>query len=418
MLIFVTAVSVALIVSFICSICEAVFLSVGHSDVEALAQKKSRAGGWLKQFKRNIDVPIAAILIVNTIAHTIGATVAGASYAEAFSEGTLWIFTIVFTLAVLLFTEIIPKTLGVSYARQLAWPVAWIIRFMTLVLKPLVILSERISRSLRRGEAAPITSANEIRMLAQLGKDEGVVDHDASRIIVGATDLSLLSAGDIMIPRRDVKILSRQWSLEENIATIEKYGLSRLPLCDGTELDSFVGMVLSRELLLGLFKQDNSAEFDWEPYRRNPLVVPDFMKISELLRTFKTGSSHMAFVVDEYGDVQGLVTMEDVLEEIVGEIQDEQDEILRHIWRQADGSLRVSGDAELRHVCKVLKIEWNPDTGANRVNGLLTEMLENLPQRGDSISWQGFDFTVLSATPRQAEFVRILKQPETALADG
>lgn len=412
MLIFVTAVSVALVVSFICSICEAVFLSVSHSDVEALAQKKSRSGRWLKQFKRNIDVPIAAILIVNTIAHTIGATVAGASYADAFSESTLWIFTIVFTVAVLLFTEIIPKTLGVSYARQLAWPVAWIIRFMTFVLKPLVVVSERVSRSIRRGEEMPITSATEIRMLAQLGNDEGVVDNDASRIIVGATDLSLLNAGDIMIPRRDVKLLSKQWSLQENIAIIEKNGLSRLPLCETTELDTFVGLILSRELLLGLCKQQDAAEFDWEPYRRDPLVVPDFMKINDLLRTFKTGSSHMALVVDEYGDVQGVVTMEDVLEELVGEIHDEQDEILRHIWRQPDGSLRVSGDAELRHVCQVLKIEWESDTGANRVNGLLTEKLENLPQRGDTIEWRDFELTVLSATPRQAEFVRIRKKPE------
>lgn len=412
MLIFVTAVSVALIVSFICSICEAVFLSVSHSDVEALAQKKARAGGWLKQFKRNIDIPIAAILIVNTIAHTIGATVAGASYADAFSERSLWIFTIVFTIAVLLLTEIIPKTLGVSYARQLAWPVAWIIRFMTLVLKPLVILSERISRSLRRGEETPITSASEIRMLAQLGEDEGVVDQDASRIIVGATDLSLLSAGDIMIPRRDVKMLSKQWSLADNIAIIEKCGFSRLPLCEGTELDSFIGMVLSRELLLGLFKRSADHDFSWDSYMRDPLVVPEFIKINDLLRTFKTGSSHMALVVDEYGNVQGLVTLEDVLEEIVGEIQDEQDEILRHIWRQADGSLRVSGDAELRHVCKVLDLDWDPNTQANRINGLLTELLENLPQRGDSVEWQGFEFKVLSASPRQAEFVRIRKQSE------
>lgn len=412
MLIFVTAVSVALIVSFICSICEAVFLTVSHSDVEALAQKKSRSGRWLKQFKRNIDIPIAAILIVNTIAHTIGATVAGASYADAFSESTLWIFTIVFTIAVLLLTEIIPKTLGVSYAKQLAWPVAWVIRFMTFVLKPLVVLSERISRSLRRGEELPITSANEIRMLAQLGKDEGVVDHDASRIIVGATDLSLLNAGDIMIPRRDVKLLSKQWSLQDNITIIEESGLSRLPLCEGPELNTFVGLVLSRELLLGMCKKDNDGAFSWDDYVRDPLVVPDFIKINDLLRTFKTGSSHMAFVVDEYGDVQGLVTMEDVLEEIVGEIQDEYDEELRHIWRQYDGSLRVSGDAELRHVCKVLKLEWDPDTGANRVNGLLTELLEDIPKRGDTVEWRGYELTVLSSTPRQAEFVRMRKQPE------
>ena len=164
MLLFITAVSVVLIVSFMCSIFESVLLSVTRPQVEVLARDGRRAGTLLSDFKANMDVPIAAILILNTAAHTIGAAVAGASYTNVFDASTLWLFSILFTLAVLLFTEIIPKTLGVTYARTLASPVAHGIHFLTVILKPMVILSERISRSLRKDVEVPVTSPEAIKL--------------------------------------------------------------------------------------------------------------------------------------------------------------------------------------------------------------------------------------------------------------
>ena len=149
MLIFITAVSVVLVVSFLCSIFESVLLSLTRPQIEVLVQREKRSGRLLSQFKENMDVPIAAILILNTAAHTIGAAVAGASYQDAFDASTLWLFSIIFTIAVLLLTEIIPKTLGVTYAPKLASPVAHGIRWLTIVLRPLVALSEKVSRSLR-----------------------------------------------------------------------------------------------------------------------------------------------------------------------------------------------------------------------------------------------------------------------------
>ena len=128
MLIFISAVAVVLVVSFMCSIFESVLLSLNHAQVELLASQGKPSGRILKAFKERIDIPISAILITNTAAHTIGTAVAGASYSEVFAPETLWIFTVVFTIVVLLFTEIIPKTLGVAYAKQLARPVAFGIR--------------------------------------------------------------------------------------------------------------------------------------------------------------------------------------------------------------------------------------------------------------------------------------------------
>ena len=151
MQIFIAAVSLALIVSFLCSIFESVLLSINYAQVESLVQQGKRTGQLLKGFKHRIDMPIAAILITNTIAHTIGTAVAGASYTDVFSASTLWLFSILFTFAVLLFTEIIPKTLGVSHARRLATPVAYGIHALAVALRPLVLLSGGVSRWLRGG---------------------------------------------------------------------------------------------------------------------------------------------------------------------------------------------------------------------------------------------------------------------------
>ena len=166
MLLFVTAVGVVLVVSFLCSIFESVLLSVTRPQIEVLTRDGRRAGPLLASFKDNMDVPIAAILILNTAAHTIGAAVAGASYANAFNPNTLWLFSILFTIAVLLLTEIIPKTLGVSHAPALAPRVAHGIKWLTVALRPLVVLSEKISRAIRGDVETPVTSIEEIRLLA------------------------------------------------------------------------------------------------------------------------------------------------------------------------------------------------------------------------------------------------------------
>ena len=229
MQVFIVAVSFALVVSFMCSIFESVLLSLSHAQVELLASRGKPSGRILKAFKDRIDIPISAILITNTAAHTIGTAVAGASYAEVFNPETLWIFTLVFTIAVLLFTEIIPKTLGVAYAQKLARPVAYGIRALALLLKPFVLVTEALSRSIRGGKEGPVTSLDEIRLMATIGHREGVVGQQTAQMIVGASDLRKLSASNIMVARRDIVFLSRDDSPEQVVKTIRESGFSRFP---------------------------------------------------------------------------------------------------------------------------------------------------------------------------------------------
>ncbi len=408
MQVFIAAVSVALIVSFLCSIFESVLLSINHAQIESLSQKGRRSGQLLKEFKRRIDMPIAAILIINTIAHTIGATVAGASYEDAFSAETLWIFTIVFTAAILLFSEIVPKTLGVTHAVKLATPVAYGIHALTIILRPLVLLSEAFSRSLRGGKDAPVTSVEEIRVLAALGLSEGVIGAQTAGIIAGASRLRKLCASDVMLPRKQIVYLSATHTRQQVLNIVQQSGHSRFPFSTTDQVDHISGVVLAKELLLQM--QENSDEpIDWSGLAYEPIVVPEGAPLSSLLQTFKEARRHMTIVVDEYGDIQGIVTFEDVLEEIVGDIVDESDRPVTNLWPQDDGSFHVLESIELRELCRQLGIDLPPGTTIVRLGGQITELLGRIPVTGDTVEWNGCRIEVLSASPSSAELISIRK---------
>jgi len=285
MLIFLSAVAVVLIVSFLCSIFESVLLSVTRPQIEVLGRRHERAARLLAGFKENMDVPIAAILILNTTAHTIGAAVAGASYSNVFDASTLWIFSIVFTIAVLLLTEIIPKTLGVSYATLIAAPVAHGIQLLTVLLKPLVAVSEAISRSLRRGPAVPVTSAEEIRLLAWLGHLRGAVGPLTAGMIVGATQLRHLHADDIMLPRENVRFLSADMTRDQAMVYIRETGHSRFPFSPSGDADDITGVVLAKELLFAA--HEHSGPIPWQKIVRDTLYVPETMPLNALLQEFR-----------------------------------------------------------------------------------------------------------------------------------
>ena len=409
MLLFVTAVSVVLVVSFLCSIFESVLLSLTRPQIEVLKQKGRSAGRLLSRFKENMDVPIAAILILNTAAHTVGAAVAGASYENVFDASTLWLFSILFTIAVLFATEIIPKTLGVTYATRLATPVAHGIRWLTVLLKPLVILSEKVSRSLRGNVKMPVTTTEEIRLLAVLGRSKGVLGVDTAGMIVGATQLKDLQAHDVMLPREEVMFLSGEMQREEAMALMRESGHSRFPISPTRDLKDVTGVVFAKELLYWLLQNDDEV-IDWDSLTKEALIVPPSVPLQQLLRTFQDARRHMAIVIDEYGTIDGLVTLEDVIEEIVGDIFDESDLPTHELHELADGSLIVRARVDLRKLSAKLDVAWDPKVESSTIGGFVTESLERIPVAGDIIEWKGYKVEVLRADKRRATLLRIVKQ--------
>ncbi|MBI4701833.1 MAG: HlyC/CorC family transporter [Deltaproteobacteria bacterium] len=398
-------VSIALSLSFVCSVSEAVLLSVPRGQVEALARGGTRAGRLLRRFKREMDVPIAAIVILNTVANTAGATVAGWSYREAVGERTFWVFSLAFVLAVVVLGEMIPKTLGVAFASRLAGPVALAVGLMVSLLRPVLYLTNRLARFVApAGGRGPVTSIEEIRLLAALGHREGAVGGRVARLIEGAVSLRELTALDVMVPRGGIALLSAERTPEENLEIVRRSGHSRFAFTRTGDLDDIEGVVLAKQLLFQL--HDRRGQVEWSEIVTPLLVVPESKPLDQLLRLFQERRVHMALVVDEYGGTQGIVTMEDVLEEIVGEIEDEKDKRVEGlIVKRPDGSLLCRGWAETRKVFRALGVDEKSEFVT--IGGFVAELVGHVPVTRDEAEWHGFVFRVLKASARRAELIEV-----------
>lgn len=400
--VFIIAVSSALIFSFLCSIFESVLLSVSRGHVEAMAKQGSKAGKILKRWKRSdIEVPVAAILILNTMAHTVGSTVAGSNYEDAFGKGTLVYFSMAFTLAILLFTEIIPKTLGVAFANRLAGPVTLAVRFLVVVLWPFIKVTSFISRRLTGEQKRPVTSIEEIRLLAAIGSHEGDVGPRFAAFIDGIASLAELTVHDVMVPRVSIAYVSGEKSWEDNLEVVRRSGHSRFPFTPTGDLDDVQGIVLAKELLFLDHDSPDGVEPNWEELMAPLLVVPETKHLDQVLRLFQGERKHLAIVVDEYGGTQGVVTLEDVLEEIVGEIEDETDRVEHQIVKLADGGFRCRAVAETRKLFKVVGIEEKVEPVT--VGGFVADILGHVPKVGDVAEWKNLRLEVTKASRRRAE---------------
>jgi CBS domain containing-hemolysin-like protein len=212
-----------------------------------------------------------------------------------------------------------------------------------------------------------------------------------------------------MLPRKQVVYLSANLSRQRLLRIMKQSRHSRFPFSTTNQLEQVSGVVMAKELLFQL--QDNSDEtIDWSRLVYEPIFVPETAPLNSLLRTFKEARRHMAIVVDEYGDVQGIVTFEDVLEEIVGDIFDESDRPIDELWSQDDGSLHALGTIELRKLSRQLGIKLPPDTEASRLGGLVTDLLGRIPVKGDTVEWNDCCLEVLSASQWGAELVSIKKK--------
>jgi len=395
----------SLAVSFLCSTAEAVILTVTHAQIQGLG--KSRAATILRAFKREIDIPIATIVAFHTVAHTVGASVSGAIYVDVFGPSTLWVFSLVFTLLVLVFSEIVPKTLGVTFAKELAGPTAYGVSALAIALRPLLWVTNVFARLVRGSSQSPVTSIEEIRLLVAFGRSEGALGKRVADMMEGAARLRDLSAYDVMVPRARVIVVSGENTLEETLELVQSSGHSRFPYTPNGELDSVKGVVLVKDLLFRLREQ---GAVDLEAIATPVLVVPTAAPLERVLRTFQEERRHLAIVVDEYGGAQGIITLEDVLEEIVGEIEDESDRVDPSIIRRSNDVLVCRGLAETRKVFGLLGIE--EATESVTVAGFVAELVGRIPRVGDSIEHNGFRYVVLRASARRAERVEIRRLAE------
>ena len=413
MLLLVLAVTFSLLFSFVCSISEATLLSVGPARVEQLAQGGSRLGKLLQRFRAEPDRPIAAILIVNTISNSGGAAIATAQFTTAFPGVSEAWFAAFFVVTVLAVTEIVPKTMGVVHADSLAVPITGVVQVMIFVVWPMLFLTRWLARLFARADGAPSTSLDEIRVMATAGMSQGAFGKITGELIQNATKLRDLTAKDVMLSRDRVTFLSGNQPTEDNLKRVHRTGHSRFPYTPTGDLDDVKGVVLTKELLFSLREQ---PEPDWESLLVELLIVPESATLNHVLRKFQVSKRHMAIVVDEYGSTEGIVTLEDVLEEIVGEIEDEFDSDASEIVERPDGALLCRGVAEVAEVFERLSLQ-GIETDSKTLSGFLSERLENVPAAGAHVDVGAFRFEVTKASNRRAERVRVSRRPDAGDED-
>ena len=319
-------ISLSVIVSFICSVSEATILSMTPSFIASIQEAEPKKAALLQDVKiNNIDQSIAAILTLNTVAHTIGSLGSGAQATIVFGSTWFGVFSAVMTMVILIGTEIIPKTLGTAYWRQLANPVAYFVKGIIFVLFPLIWISEKITKLLTRGKELHAFSRNEFAALASVGEESGDIDPLESRIIRNLLAFGAIKVEDIMTPRSVILAFEQQVSVGELMANRPKLSFSRLPIYNG-DLDDITGFVLKTDLLLAKANQEMNQPLS--SYQREINFVFSKMKLFDLLEFMLKKHIHIAVAVGEYGEVKGLVTLEDVLETMLGlEIVDEIDRV-------------------------------------------------------------------------------------------
>lgn len=313
----------ALVVSFVCSICEASLLTVSGGHIRILENQGRKSGKLLRRLTDDIDRPLAAILTLNTIAHTMGAAGAGAQAAVIFGSGAVGLFSAVLTLLILVFTEIIPKTLGAHYSRTLAPLMAYFTNAMIWILTPFVWLSERLTRLITGGPRRSGLSRRELAGLAELAAQEGKLSSREVHIVRNLVELHEVPVRAVMTPRTVVFSLPETMTVEAFFHKHDDTRFSRIPVY-GDDPEDVTGFVLRSDLLLayGRGNGDNPLSV----YLRELTAVPEGISALRAFEQSIPKRNHMLLVVDEYGSIEGIVTLEDLLETLLGlEIVDEGD---------------------------------------------------------------------------------------------
>ncbi len=317
-------VCLALGVSFICSIMEAVLLSISPSFVAQQEQDHPKLGAKLKKFKVNIDQPLAAILSLNTIAHTVGAAGAGAQAAYIFGDAYIGVISAILTFLILVLSEIIPKTLGAAYWRQLTPLVVKLLHITTLSMWPLVKMAEALTGLMTGKTPKKQVYRDEFIALAELRAKEGVFHRYESRVLQNLFYLRDIRTRDIMTPRTVVFALPENQTVADTIVAHPSFQFSRIPVY-GENLDDIKGFVLKSDILQTA--QDNPEKALADICRPIVVMVGD-VTLHTMFEQMMSKSVHIALVVDEYGGTEGIVTMEDFIETLLGlEIVDEVDTI-------------------------------------------------------------------------------------------
>ena len=393
---------------------ETAFSSLNQIRLKSRAEDGDAAAARVLAMAEQYDKLLSTILIGNNIVNIAAASIGTILFTRMLgAERGATVSTIVLTVVVLIFGEVTPKSLAKETPERVATAVSPVLSLLMLLLTPLTWLftqwKKLLGRFVHSGESDTITEGELMTMVSEAENDGELTDRE-SELIRSAIEFDDVEVEEILTPRVDVVAVEDDLPLEELAQTFAESGYSRLPVYHGT-IDNIIGVVHEKDFYIARLKKATKID---------DLVVPTLYttgstQISQLLRTLREQHHHMAVVVDEYGGTEGIITLEDILEELVGEIWDEHDEVTEDFRKQSDGSWLVSGSASVDDLFETLDLPEDEDIDSNTVNGLVQEKTCRLPKVGDRFALGKYEGVVTRTAKRRVTEVRLT--PNTPAED-
>ena len=415
-----SVVVVCLLVSAFFAASETALTGASRGSMLRLSKLGNQDADIVSSLSARRDRLIGALLLGNNIANIGASALATGILTAWFGEVGVLYATAVMTIVVVIFAEVLPKTIAINAPDRVALAIARPMRVMMVLLGPLVTVVEAVVRLLLRvfgvaaGHNHPLLSPFErLRGAVDLLHHEGKVEKQDRDMLGGLLDLRELQVSDVMVHRTEMVMINADLPAEDLVREVLATEYTRIPLWR-EKPENIIGVLHAKDLLRAIrASEGDTSKIDVTTIMLPPWFVPEMRSVSEQLKAFRRRKTHFALVVDEYGEVEGMVTLEDILEEIVGDISDEHDVVVAGVRAQPDGSVVVDGSVPIRDLNRAM--DWHlPDEEATTVAGLVIHEARSIPERGQSFTFHGFRFRVLRRERNRITALRIVAVPREA----
>lgn len=412
--------AVLILLSALFSGSETALTALSKARIRKLKGEKVKGIELLEGLLENTPRLISTILVGNNLVNILAASVATNIAVRVYGNLGIGIATGILTFLILVFGEITPKTYAINHPERVALFAVWFISALSYVFYPvsrvLIFIANIILKILRQEtiKQGPFLTADEIKAMVAIGEEEGVLEEEERKMIHGVLELGDTIVKEVMVPRTDMVCVSSDQTIGESLEVAQEAGFSRIPIYEES-LDNVTGILYVKDMLdfvgrgkLGVLVKDLARE---------PYYVPETKRVDELLREFQMRKIHMAIVIDEYGGTAGLVTLEDLIEEIVGEIFDEYDfEEEKRIEQISEEEWMFDGRVDIDAVEELLGIEIKEEE-AETIGGFVTSLLGHVPEENEKVAYEGHEFRVAKVENRRVSKVHVIKLPEPEESD-
>lgn len=395
---------IAMIFSALFSSCETAFSSVNKIRLKNYAAQGDKRAEKALKIANSFEDALTTVLVGNNIVNITMASVSTVLFTTLFGSGAVGISTAVTTVLVLIFGEILPKSYAKENAERLSLFFAGPLSFLIILFKPIIFIFNKLASILKNGKVEPSVTEDELKYIIEEIEEQGVLEEQEGDLVRSALDFDEITVNEILIPRVKVIGVEKNASIDEIKSLFIDEMYSRLPVYDKS-LDNIIGMITNKRFFKMLAQGGN----DITEIIQDVAHFSDLKLISEALRDMQRSKTHLAVVLDQYGGTKGIVTLEDIIEELVGEIYDENDEVIPSIVKISENKYEVSGDLSISDMLDQLGLDEDMiESTYTSVGGWVTELLEHIPEQNETAEYGAFKITVLQVKEQSVEKIRLI----------